>query len=77
MNKSSWFSALSLVLLAAGLTVAACPSSVCEDGEQRCVDGNDAVVETCENGAWVESDCDTGQNCMTMGNGTEHCMGGM
>ncbi len=77
MTTSSWFSLASLIVLVGAITIAACPTSVCEDGEQRCVDGDDAVVETCEDGAWVQSNCDTGQNCMTMDSGVEHCMGSM
>ena len=76
MNVKIFLSLTTLFLVAAA--VSACPpADACTEGEQRCVSGDDAVVETCENGAWVESDCPTDQNCMTMDSGIEHCMGSM
>ncbi|MCO4771492.1 MAG: hypothetical protein KDA24_15780 [Deltaproteobacteria bacterium] len=76
MNLKIW---ISMAVLSLGaIAISACPAAdECEEGEQRCISGDDSQVETCTSGVWTASDCDTGEACMTMDSGVEHCMGSM
>jgi len=62
-------------LATATLVLPAC-SSTCTDGETQC---SDMQIQTCTDGTWGDAiDCDDAmENCMTMDDGEQHCMGEM
>ncbi len=67
-----------LSLLTASLFLVAlsgCPSE-CAEGDYQC-DGEQ--IQTCVDGEWSDpEDCeDAAEACMTMDDGTTHCMGSM
>ena len=64
---------MALLLFALALGLMACGDESCTAGEQKC-DG--MKILTCEeSGTWSEAEeCPTGQRCMTMDSGVEHCM---
>lgn len=72
----TWNRWMIMALLALGAAaVTACPAAECEDGEQQC---SGEQIQNCVDGQWGEAeDCETGQACMTMDNGVEHCMASM
>ncbi len=59
------------------LTISGCPTEAdCTDGDHQC-DGDQ--IQTCVDGEWgaAEECTETGETCMAMDDGTQHCMGSM
>ncbi len=55
---------------------AGCPAAECEDDEHQC---SGDQIQTCVDGQWgAAEDCaETGETCMTMDTGLQHCMATM